>query len=32
MEVVDDIHAGQSQGVGHVSGDAGACPECEVIL
>ena len=32
MEVVDGIHAGQSQGFGHMSGDARALPGCEVIL
>ena len=31
MEVVDGLHAGQSQGVGVMSRDAGASPECEVI-
>ena len=31
MEVVDGVHAGQSWGVGCMSGDAGALPECEVI-
>ena len=30
MEVAVDEHAGQSQGVGLMSGDAGAFPECEV--
>ena len=30
MEVVDGMLVGQSQGVGHVSGDAGALHECEV--
>ena len=30
-EVVDGMHAGQSQGVVHMSGDAGALPECQVI-
>ena len=30
MEVVDGMHAGQSQGVGRMSGDAGALPECVV--
>ena len=28
MEVVFGKHAGQSQVVGHMSGDAGAFPEC----
>ena len=31
MEVVDGVHVGQSQGVGRLSGDAGALSECEVI-
>ena len=31
MEEVDGIHGGQSQGVGRMSGDVGAFPECEVI-
>ena len=31
MEVVDDMNAGQSRGIGLMSGDAGALPECEVI-
>ena len=31
MEVVDGIHAGQSQGVVTISGDAGALLECKVI-
>ena len=30
VEVVDGMHAGQ-RGVGRMSGDAGALPECEVI-
>ena len=29
MEVVDGMHAGQSLGVGRMSRDAGAFPECE---
>ena len=31
MEVVDSMHMGESQGVDHMSGDAGAIIECEVI-
>ena len=31
MEVMDDMHVGQSQGAGRMSGDAGALPDCEVI-
>ena len=31
MEVVDDMHAGQSQGFCRMSIDAGELPECEVI-
>ena len=31
MELVDGMHAGQSQGVGRMLGDDGASPECEVI-
>ena len=31
MEVVERMHAGQSRGLGRMSGDAGALPECEVI-
>ena len=32
MEVVDGMHAGQSQGgVGHIAGDDGALPEYEVM-
>ena len=31
MEVVDGMHAGQSHGICHMSGDAGAFPECKVI-
>ena len=30
MGVVDGMHAGRSRGVGHVSEDVGALPECEV--
>ena len=30
MSVVVGKHVGQSQGVGRMSGDAGAFPECEV--
>ena len=30
MEMVVGRHAGQCQGVGRISGDAGAFPECEV--
>ena len=30
MEVVDDMHAGQSQEVDRMPRDAGALPECEV--
>ena len=30
MEVVDGMHSGQCQGVGRISGEAGALPECEV--
>ena len=30
MEVVDGMHAGKAKGVGCMSGDAGAFPECEV--
>ena len=30
MEVVVGRHAGQIQGVGRMSGDAGSFPECEV--
>ena len=30
MEVAAGKHAGQNQGVGRMSGDAGAFPECEV--
>ena len=30
MEVVIGKHAGQSHGVGRMSGDAGAFPECKV--
>ena len=30
MEVADGMHWGQSQGVGRMSGDAGAFPKCEV--
>ena len=29
--MVDGMHAGQSSGVGCMSGDDGALPECEVI-
>ena len=29
MRVVEGIHAGQSKGVGRMSGDAGGLPECE---
>ena len=32
MEVVDGMHAGQSLGVGRMSGDARALLECEVII
>ena len=31
IEAVDGMHAGQCQGVGRMSGDAGTLPECEVI-
>ena len=31
MEVMDGMHAGESHGVGCMSGDAGALPEFEVI-
>ena len=31
MEAVDGMHAGQIRGVGRMSGDAGAFPECDVI-
>ena len=31
IEVVGGMHTGESQGVGIMSGDAGALPECEVI-
>ena len=31
MEVVDGVHAGQCQGVVHISRDAGALPACKVI-
>ena len=31
MEVVDNMHAGQSQGVGRMSEDPGVLPECVVI-
>ena len=31
MEVEDGKLAGQSHGVGRMSGDAGALPDCEVI-
>ena len=31
MEVVSGMHAGQSQGVGCIPGDAGALPEWEVM-
>ena len=30
MEVVDGMHAGQNWGIGRMSGDIGALPECEV--
>ena len=30
MEVLVGMHAGQSQWVGRMSGDAGEYPECEV--
>ena len=32
MEVVDCMHAEQNKGVSHISGDAGAFPECEVRI
>ena len=32
MEVVDGMHAGQSQMVGRMSVDAGAVKECEVKI
>ena len=28
---VDGMHAGQGRGVGGMSGDAGAFPECEMV-
>ena len=31
LETVDGMHAGQIQGIGRMSGDAGALPEGEVI-
>ena len=31
MQMVDGMLAGQSRGVGRMSGDAGALPECDVI-
>ena len=31
MEIVDDMHAGQSQGVGRLSEDGGTHPKREVI-
>ena len=31
MEVVDGMHAGLSWGVGRMSRDAGALPECKVM-
>ena len=31
MDVVGGMHAGQSQGLGGMSGDAGVLPVCEMI-
>ena len=31
MEVEDGMHAGHRQGIGYISGDAGALQECLVI-
>ena len=31
MEVLDDMHAGEYQGVGCMLGDAGALSECKIM-
>ena len=31
MGLVDNVHEGQCQGVGRMTGDVGALPQCKVI-